>query len=108
MPDLLTFVILSAATYRVARFLILDTLIENLRIRVHTWLTNPESISVTRLKVAELITCPWCLTVWVALAVVTFWSLVVVDWIGWAFLLVWPAVSAGSLVFWTYVDNEEE
>jgi len=107
MLDLLTFVILSAATYRIGRFLLLDSLIDGVRDRFYPWLTNPEKLSTTRLKVADLLTCAYCITVWIAAAVVVFWSLVVAgEWIGWAFLLVWPAVAAGSLVLWAYIDDE--
>lgn len=107
MLDLLTFVILSAATYRIGKFLLLDALIEGMRDRFFGWLRTPEKLTPTRLKVTELASCAECLTVWVAAAVVAFWSLVVADhWIGWSFLLVWPAVAAGSLVPWTYIDSE--
>jgi hypothetical protein len=105
--DLLTFVILAFATYRIARFLVLDTLIDGPRDKFHDWLTKPESLSVWRLKLAELLTCPYCITVWVAAGVTVFWSLVVDEWLGWAFLLVWPAVAGASLVPWAYIDDEE-
>lgn len=108
MPDLLIFVVLSLATYRVARFLVLDSLIDGPREALHAWLTKPESLSVWRWKVAELMGCPYCVTVWVAAANVLFWSLLVADsWVGWAFLLVWPAVAGASLVPWAYIDDEE-
>ncbi|MBT8241661.1 MAG: DUF1360 domain-containing protein [Acidimicrobiia bacterium] len=107
MLDLLTFVILSAATYRIGRFLLLDDLIAGWRDQFFVRLSNPKKLNTVRLKAAELFSCAYCITVWIAAAVVAFWSLVVADeWIGWAFLLVWPAVAAGSLVFWAYIDNE--
>lgn len=107
LDSFLTFIILSAATYRIGKFLLLDTLIVGTRDRFFAWLTNSENLTPTRIKVAELASCAECLTVWVAAATVTFWSLVVADaWIGWSFLLVWPAVAAGSLVLWTYTDSE--
>lgn len=110
MPELLTFIVLSAATYRIARFLVLDSLIDEWRDRLYLKLLPPipgTTLSLWRRKVADLMTCSYCATVWVAAAVTVFWSLVLADWIGWAFLIVWPAVSAGSLVFWTYIDSED-
>jgi len=107
MLDLLTFVILSAATYRIGRFAVLDSLLDGTRDRFYPWLTKPETLSTFRLKLADLLTCAYCITIWIAAAVVAFWSLVVADaWIGWGFLLVWPAVAAGSLVFWALIDAE--
>lgn len=110
MPELLTFVVLSAATYRIARFLVLDSLIDGTRDQVYQKLMvlpPGETIPLWRSKLADLMTCSYCATVWIAAAVTLFYSLVIADWIGWAFLLVWPAVAAGSLVFWAYIDNEE-
>lgn len=107
MLDLITFVILTAATYRIARFVLLDDLINGTRDKFYVWLAEPEKLNLVKLKGTELFSCPYCITVWIAAAVVAFWSLVVHDeWIGWSFLLVWPAVSAGSLVWWTVIDNE--
>lgn len=108
MPELLTFVLLSLATYRVARFVVLDSLIDGARDRVLMWLNDPQTLSPWRLKAFELLTCPFCITVWIAAAFVVFWSFAVRgEWIGWAFLVVWPATAAGSLVPWAYIDSED-
>lgn len=107
MPELLTFVILALVTYRVGRFVLLDSMIDGPRDRFYLWLNNTEKLSRTRLWFLEMLTCVYCITVWIAAATVTFWSLVVHDeWIGWSFLLVWPAVAAASLLPWTYIDDE--
>jgi len=109
MLDLTTFVVLSFATYRIGRFLLLDSLIDEWRDRLYLKLTvtaPDQPLPTWRSKLVDLLTCSYCITVWIALFVTLFWSLVVVDWIGWAFLLVWPAVAAGSLVPWAYIDDE--
>ena len=112
MLDLITFVVLSAVTYRVGRFLLLDSLIDELRDKLYLRLTVGGTevgspVAAWRMKLIDLMTCSYCITIWIAAAVVVFWSLVVRgEWIGWEFLLVWPAVAAGSLVWWTYIDSE--
>lgn len=107
MLDLLTFVVLSAATYRIGRFLLLDDLIAGPRDWLFGRLSDTEKLTSLRLKVTELLMCAYCITVWIAAAVVVFWSLVIHDeWIGWEFVLVWPAVATGSLLPWTYIDSE--
>jgi len=94
-------VILSAVTYRIGRFIVLDTLIDELRDKTYEWLEKRNS--KFWLKIMELIGCPWCITIWVAAAVVA-----VAD----AYVSVplpvfsWLAVASGSLVFWAIVDSE--
>lgn len=107
MPELLTFIVLSLATYRIGRFVLLDEIIDGTRDRFFAWLNNPESLTSRRVWVMRLLTCVYCITVWIAAAVVVFWSLVISgEWIGWSFVLVWPAVAAAALVPWTYIDSE--
>jgi uncharacterized protein (DUF2062 family) len=107
VPDLLTFVVLALTSYRVGRFILLDSMIDRPRDLLFERLNNPDKLSTRRLWLMELLTCPYCILVWVAAGAVTFWSLVVYDeWIGWAFLLVWPAVAAAALLPWTYIDSE--
>lgn len=112
MPDLITFIVLSFATYRIGRFLLLDSLIDEWRDRLYLKLTvgstTPDvPVPTWRMKLVDFMTCSYCITVWIALFVTLFWSLLVADgWSGWAFLLVWPAVAAGSLVPWAYIDDE--
>jgi hypothetical protein len=108
MPDLVTFLILTIATYRIGRFAILDDLIAGQRDRLYNALNEPEKLTAFRLKLTELMFCSACLTVWIAAAVTVFWSLAVQrEWAGWSFLLTWPAVAGGSLIPWAYVDSEE-
>lgn len=107
MPELLTFVVLSLATYRIGRFILLDSLIDGLRDWFFDRLNRPEKLTPFRLWLMNLLTCVYCITIWIAAAVVAFWSLVIRDeWIGWSFLIVWPAVGAASLLPWEYLDSE--
>jgi hypothetical protein len=107
VPELLTFIIMSLATYRIGRFVLLDDMINGPRDRFFGWLNTPEKLSPRRLWILELLSCVYCILVWIAAGVVTFWSLVIHDeWVGWGFLLLWPAVAAAALVPWTYIDSE--
>lgn len=92
-------VLLSLVTYRVTRFLINDTLINRQRIAVENWLLRRRW-----LKIVELISCPWCVSVWIA-AGVTFtadlFTSVPMPW------LVWPATSTGAMLCWRVLDWDE-
>lgn len=102
LNPLLGFVILSAFTYRACRFLILDTLIDTTRQRFHLWLLG--RTSKARAKIYELITCPYCLTIWVAGITIVVLDTATSSSIQWPPVM-WLAVSAGALVFWTYIED---
>lgn len=110
MPDLslsyaLTFLFLSLLTWRIARFLILDDLIEELRDKFHRQLTHhPNKLTI---KLQVLMLCPFCLTIWVSIAVNVFHFTVIDPWPGWQFVEWVVAVAAGSMVFWKYIDSED-
>ena len=110
MPELLTYVLLSAAAYRIARFVVLDSLVDEWRDSLYLRLLPPipgASHPLWRSKLADLMVCSYCSTVWTSAAVVLFYSLVLSgEWIGWWFLIAWPAVSTGALVFWSIIDSE--
>lgn len=53
----------AVAVYRIVRFIQRDSLIETQR----EWVINRYG----HLKITELATCPWCLSIWVAAGVVT-------------------------------------
>lgn len=93
-------VILSLITYRIARFLILDTLIDTPRIWFHQVLIGKPA--AWRMKLYELITCPYCLTIWIAAAVVAiadiFYSIP-------APIGMWLAAAAGSLIAWNIIEK---
>jgi hypothetical protein len=103
--SLTLFVILSAVTYRIARFLILDELIEELRDSFHAKLTeHPNRLTI---KLQILMLCPFCLTIWVSAGVSAYWYTLVDEWPGWAFPVYVLAAAAGSLVFWNYIDKKD-
>lgn len=104
MLDLLLIVIvLSAVTYRVARFLLLDDLLNELRDRFYVWLTKPEKVSWFRIKLTEFAFCQFCITVWIAAAAVAIADAYVSVPLP---FFAWPAIATGSLVFWAYIDGE--
>jgi len=116
---LVTWIALSACVYRVTRFIIRDTLIEGVRDKFLRWLLPPPSFTFDmnvgvmpempkapawwRTKLHELLTCPYCVGIWVS-AVGT----AITD----AFISVplpvfmWVAASTGSLAFWRYVEDD--
>lgn len=99
--SLIALIIYSAVAYRAARFLILDTMIEEPRERLHFWLGNhPNRFTI---KVQELMTCPYCVTVWTAggtiLVAMQFTSVPLP-------VYMWLAAATGALVFWRIIDPE--
>ena len=102
MTYIVLVIILSAVCYRVSRFIVLDSLIDEPRNWVMSWLEmHPNAF--TR-KTWELLGCPWCITVWVAAGTVALQHFVVdpVPVPIWT----WLAVATGSLVFWGLIDRE--
>lgn len=75
--NLLTFIILAFASYRITRFFLFDSLIAHSREKYYVVLSNA-SMKGNRLKkllahkLLELSSCSWCLGVWVTGAV--YWS----------------------------------
>lgn len=68
-------VILGVFAFRVTRFIVADSLIEGTREKFLTWLLGPKNLPLWRDKLAELLTCYWCVGVWVSLgAVVVAWG----------------------------------
>lgn len=102
MTYIVLLVVLSAVTYRVSRFIVLDTLIDAPRNWVLSWLEMHPNMFTN--KLLELLGCPWCITIWVAAGAVAIQDQLI-DGMPvpiWA----WLAVATGSLVFWGIIDNE--
>lgn len=111
MNYLALIVILSAVTYRVGRFIVLDTLIDGTRDKVYSWLERQAAPKEPKVrprlfwvKLLELLGCPWCITIWIA-AFATFFtdlntSVPMPVW-------TWLAASTGGLVFWAIIDSED-
>lgn len=109
------FLIGSCVTYRVSRFIKDDTLIAGVRDRFMRWLMPPQDWfgpggvpqfpkqpALWRRKLHELLTCPYCLSIWVAAGVTVgtdlFYDLPLP-------LFWWLALSGQSLVFWRYIED---
>lgn len=107
-----TIAVLGLATWRLARIVPTDTIAQPLRDRITVWTYPPPEKEVSdrqargRAWVGQLLSCQVCLGWWISLAVVVFWSLVLVDsWLGWAVLIWWPAVAAASAVLSLRADQ---
>lgn len=86
-------ILLSLATWRVTRFAISDNLIHGFRLWLHYRILG-DGKRAWRAKLHELITCWWCLSVWVAagvVAVVDQFTIVPLPW------LMWLAVAGGAM-----------
>lgn len=95
---MVTLAVLALATYRVTRFLIHDTLIERPRLAVYKALGRHP-------KLIELLTCPWCLSIWISAGIVAvtdiwFAPIALPVW-------VWLANSAVTMLCWNVLDKEE-
>lgn len=116
--------VLGLVTYRVTRFIILDSLIENVRARAFEWLLSPlepaqretvmelhedaplQELSMWRRKLYQLLSCPFCISVWVGAGAVFL-----TDWLT-AFdvrlpVWTWLATSTVALVVYAYIDAED-
>jgi hypothetical protein len=101
--------VLSAVTWRVTRFLILDTLLDTPRDWVHLWLQTPHPkrwVYALKIKVFELISCPYCTSVWVAAGAVLL-TRPFVDGIPLP-VWTWLAVATGAMIIWDYVDKDQK
>lgn len=65
IPSLLVLIVLSLATYRVTRFLLFDSFLEEPRSAFHRKIVEKQGYFWEKLW--ELTTCSWCLGFWVAL-----------------------------------------
>lgn len=110
MIDILILVILAIlATYRLARLLSRDTILEGLRRSIYRKASNPAS---GWYFIAELVKCPHCLGVWIAFFTVIILSLYF-HWMLLEGVLIWLAVAGGqsflqSIVDMNSVEDEEE
>ena len=97
-------VILSLVVYRVARFIVLDTLVEVTRSKAYMWLLSRERPIFH--KIHELLSCPYCITIWVSAATVLTYD-IAVDPMPMP-VFVWLAVAAGSLIPWRIIDWDDD
>lgn len=98
--------ILMLVTYRLTRWLQLDSMLDNPRELLAGWLEiTPQPW--WRRRLLELIQCPFCESVWVAAGALGFWTLIGPYDLGWRFLLDWLAIAAGAMAVYRYIDPPE-
>ena len=76
--DLTALVLLALAAFRVTRFIIFDSLIDEPRDKFHIWLVTKKEgdfrkprTSIWMSKIHDLFSCTWCVGVWVS--VLLYW-----------------------------------
>jgi hypothetical protein len=122
--EFLLLIILSAVVYRVARFIVLDTIWEGWRDKLLDWLTtgtdamgsqrvldkkrDPEEwaqLPYIKRKFSELMMCPFCVTIWVAGFTVLAYDVVIDPNLPLP-VFYWLTIATGGLVFWAVIDSE--
>jgi len=101
---LIMIIVLSLVVYRVGRFVVLDSMFEQTRDKTLGWMHHRRTFGWV--KLAELLGCPYCITVWIAAGACLAWRWFVEPFP--APVFVWLAVSAGSLICWKIVDSERD
>lgn len=78
MIDIIPFIILALASYRLTRFVVIDTLIEGIRARIYSFLINRAGkegpLKLVWLKLYELTSCTWCAGFWVSAGLYTLYQ----------------------------------
>lgn len=97
--------ILAFVVYRICRVATVDAISDPWRAWLYQTIQNREPTNRSLLRWAfKLLTCPYCLGVWLSFIVVAFWSLVVVKaWLGWEYPVAALAV-AGAQSLMTSAD----
>lgn len=97
-------IVMGATAYRLGRLVTLDTIWEGTRDRLYGWLTTGKKLSIWKLKLHALLSCPFCITGWTSLAVVIGVDLV--DHLDLIFLQ-WFATWVVALCWWGLIDSDE-
>lgn len=97
-------IVLSLVVYRVARFIVLDSLIDGTRENITVWLGHRSHRWWH--KLLELIGCPFCVTIWISAFTLIAYRIFVDDFPIPVFT--WLAVAAGALIPWRIIDWEED
>ena len=71
--DWFSFVLLSFATFRLARLVAADLIVDGLRARATNWAYKPSAGKI-RGRIGDLITCRWCAGWWIAGTLVAVWT----------------------------------
>lgn len=98
LTTLVLVAVLALANYRVTRFLIADSLIDEPRVAVLRWFAAGGPL---RHKLYELATCPYCLSVWTGTAIFLLtWAATPIE----LPLLVLAAAWGATMVVWRIVE----
>ena len=95
-------------TWRVTRFIIADDLVKGTRQRVMAWVNKPREARWKDFladKAFDLLTCPWCVSIYVSAGYLALTRWIVVDSIPvpvWS----WLAISALSVIPYQFVDGD--
>lgn len=89
------FVVLVLAAYRITRLIAVDDLTAPLRERARQWSFGPTRFGGPAVMLYELVTCPFCVGVWVSAAVVLFAANTVVP-LHWEWVVLVTAAVAGG------------
>jgi hypothetical protein len=104
--------LLPLVVYRLTRFALLDSLLETSRDRLFVWLNSRHVASegwraTFWYKLHDGASCAFCVSVWVSAAALVYWCAFAGEWLGWAWPIVWLAISAGAMAVYRYIDPPE-
>lgn len=108
MTDLVPIALLfSFAVWRITRFLMRDSMFEETRFKVEHFFGSRSNRLLYR-KINELISCPWCVSVWVTVGMMVAWRLTEGDGVGWFPTVVLGVASAGgAMACWSTWEEDD-
>lgn len=119
----LMFVLMSFAVYRITRLVLLDSWIDGFRSKAYEAILSPlspedrflvltvhqeevlETLPAWRKKLYQLLSCPYCFSGWVSLAVLVGVDVITeADFEAW--FLWWMGIWTGALLVYTIIDSD--
>lgn len=107
MTDLLiTWILFSFVIWRITRYWLKDSMLEEFRFKVEAALGRKIDRFWHR-KALELLSCPWCISVWVSAGLTTIWRVFEADGLSWFWTgVIWLASAAGAMACWRTWEEE--